>query len=104
MSDTVNTVVAAVGGLIAVGLWFGVLSKTNTVISKFVDWPHIKQQVRKVIGTTMFSTFLLLCISLIYLLQDQTKSLYVVFGMCAVGASIAYSALAASAAGANMSK
>lgn len=85
-------------GMIAISLWFGVFAKTSTVMSNGVSWSSIRGQVAKVISSSMIAMFLLMIASLIYFLQDQTKSIYVVFIMISISAALSYSAMAASTA------
>jgi hypothetical protein len=83
-------------GVIAIGLWVHVFITTSTVISDGSSWPSINGQVKKVIGSTMMAMFVLLIASLIYFLQDQARSIYVVFILVALTGSLSYSAMAAS--------
>lgn len=85
-------------GLIGIGLWAGVMTQTSSIITDLNHWEQIKSQVTKVIGTTMVTVMILLAVSLIYFLQDQTKSIYVVFIMIGLAAALSYSALAAAVA------
>lgn len=90
------TLVGVVGlGLLAIGLWIGVFRTTSSMISDMVDWAAIRDQVTKVIGSTMTATVLLLIVSLIYFLQDQTKTTYAIYVMLGISACLTYSAMAA---------
>ncbi len=89
---------AIIFGMIAIGLWFGVFVQTSTIIGNGVSWLSINGQVTKVISSSMVAMFILLITSLIYFLQDQTKSIYAIFILVALGAVLSYSAMAASTA------
>lgn len=92
------TLVGVIGlGLLAIGLWVGVLCIPYSMIrDKLLDWDAIRDQVTKVIGSTMTATVLLLIVSLIYFLQDQTKTTYAIYVILGISACVAYSAMAAS--------
>jgi len=83
-------------GVVAIVCWGRVFIQTSNVISDGSSWPSINGQVKKVIGSTMTAMFVLLITSLIYFLQDQSKSIYVIFILVALTASLSYSAMAAS--------
>jgi len=85
-------------GFIAIGLWAGVVVQTVSIIDDRNIWQFVGDQVTKVIGTTMTATMVLLAVSMIYFLQDQSKSIYVVFIMIGLAACLSYSAMAAAVA------
>lgn len=89
---------AIIFGVVAIGLWFGVFVRTSNTIGNGVSWSSINGQVTKVVSSSMISMFVLLITSLIYFLQDQTKSIYAIFILVALGAVLSYSAMAASTA------
>lgn len=87
-------------GMVTIGLWVSVFATTSTMISeeqKRNYWPSIRGQVVKVVSSTMVGMFILLVTSIIYFLQDQTKSIYVIFVLIALASGLSYSALAAAA-------
>jgi hypothetical protein len=87
-------------GMVAIASWMGVFivtSKANNDGYNGNGWQSIRGQVAKVIGSTMVGMFILLVTSIIYFLQDQTKSIYVIFFLVAFASALSYSALAASA-------
>ena len=98
MSFLTSLPAAFILGMVAIGLWMGVFIQTSKVISNGVSWPSISGQVTKVISSTMLGMFILLITSLIYFLQDQTKSIYVIFILIAFASALSYSAMAASSA------
>jgi hypothetical protein len=86
-------------GVLAIVSWAGVFimtSNENTSGYNGNVWPTIRGQVAKVISSTMMGMFILLVISIIYFIQDQSKSIYVIFIMVAISSVMSYSALAAS--------
>jgi hypothetical protein len=97
-SDSITLTATIVFGLVSIGLWIGVGVKTSRMMSDIVGWTEIRDQVTKVLGSSITATVLLLIVSLIYFLQDQTKSIYVIFIMLGIAACLSYSALAAAAA------
>jgi len=98
LSMLVSLPMVMVLGVGALLLWCHVFLKTSSVISDGASWPSIRGQVTKVIGSTMLAMFVLLITSIIYFLQDQTKSIYAVFVLIALSACFSYSALATSSA------
>jgi len=98
MSFLTSLPATLVFGLVAIGLWMGVLIQTSNVIGNGVSWPSIRRQVTKVISSTMVGMFILMIASLIYFLQDQTKAIYVVFILVAFASVLSYSALASASA------
>jgi hypothetical protein len=90
--------VVIVCGLIALGLWSGVWIQTASLAGDLPSWNMIHSQVTKVVVTTMLVSVVLLLISLIYFIQDQTRSIYVLFILIGLSAGLSYSAMAASAA------
>lgn len=84
-------------GVVAIALWFGVLMITSRANGDNGNvWRGIQGQVAKVISSSMIAMFILLITSIIYFLQDQTKSIYVIFILVAFASILSYSALAAS--------
>jgi|LauGreDrversion4_2_1035121.scaffolds.fasta_scaffold96137_4 hypothetical protein len=83
-------------GALAIASWTTVFMKTSTIIDKQPSWQSIRGQVSKVVGSIMMGMFILLVTSIIYFLQDQTKSIYVIFILVAFSSVLSYSALAAS--------
>jgi len=87
-------------GVVAIISWMGVFivtSKANNDGYNGNGWQSIRGQVTKVISSTMVGMFILLVTSIIYFLQDQTKSIYVIFILVAFASVLSYSALAAAA-------
>ena len=92
-------VIPVILGIIAVASWMGALIVTTKAISSGYtgnSWPSIRGQVAKVISSAMIAMFILLVTSIIYFLQDQTKSIYVIFTLVAFASVLSYSALATS--------
>jgi hypothetical protein len=88
-------------GMVTIGLWATVFITVGNTIGEEHSrnyWPSIKNQVVKVISSSMVAIFILLVTSIIYFLQDETKSIYAIFILLTLTAIISYSALAASAA------
>ena len=84
-------------GVVAFALWFGVFMVTSRANGDNGNvWRGIQAQVAKVISSSMLAMFILLVTSIIYFLQDQTKSIYVIFILVALASILSYSALAAS--------
>ena len=84
-------------GVVAIALWFGVFMVTSRANGDNGNvWRGIQAQVAKVISSSMLAMFILLVTSIIYFLQDQTKSIYVIFILVALASILSYSALAAS--------
>lgn len=84
-------------GVVAIALWFGVFMVTSRANGDNGNvWRSIQGQVTKVISSSMIAMFILLITSIIYFLQDQTKSIYVIFILVAFASILSYSALAAS--------
>ncbi len=84
-------------GVVTIALWFGVLMVTSRANGDNGNvWRGIQGQVTKVISSSMIGMFILLVTSVIYFLQDQTKSIYVIFILVAFASILSYSALAAS--------
>ena len=91
--------VVIVLGVGAIILWIQVfLTASNIMGDDSHSWPFISGQVKKIIGTTTVGIFILLLTSIIYFLQDQTKSVYVIFILLTISIIMAYSAIAAAAA------
>jgi hypothetical protein len=85
-------------GAVAIASWAGVFIMTSNANDNGYygnSWPSIRGQVIKVIGSIMMGMFILLVTSIIYFLQDQTKSIYVIFFLVAFASALSYSALAA---------
>ena len=84
-------------GVVAIALWFGVFTVTSRANGDNGNvWRGIQGQVAKVISSSMLAMFILLVTSIIYFLQDQTKSIYVIFILIAFASILSYSAMAAS--------
>ena len=84
-------------GVVAIALWFGVFTVTSRANGDNGNvWRGIQGQVAKVISSSMLAMFILLVTSIIYFLQDQTKSIYVIFILVAFASILSYSAMAAS--------
>jgi mannose/fructose/N-acetylgalactosamine-specific phosphotransferase system component IID len=88
---------AIILGIAAIGFWLGVFIKTSNITSDRRSWRSIRGQVAKVVGSVMIAMFILLVTSIIYFLQDQTKSIYVIFTLVTIASVMSYSALAAAA-------
>lgn len=84
-------------GVVAIALWVGVFMVTSRANNDNGNvWRSIQGQVTKVISSSMLGMFILLITSIIYFLQDQTKSIYVIFILVAFASILSYSAMAAS--------
>ena len=84
-------------GIVAIALWFGVFMVTSRANGDNENiWKSIQGQVVKVVSSSMLAMFILLITSIIYFLQDQTKSIYVIFILVAFASILSYSAMAAS--------
>ena len=84
-------------GVVAIALWFGVFMITSRANGDNGNvWRCIQGQVTKVVSSSMLGMFILLITSIIYFLQDQTKSIYVIFILIAFASILSYSAMAAS--------
>ena len=84
-------------GIVAIALWFGVFTVTSRANGDNGNgWRGIQGQVVKVVSSSMIAMFILLIASIIYFIQDQTKSIYVIFMMVAFASILSYSAMAAS--------
>jgi hypothetical protein len=84
-------------GVVAIASWAGVFMVTSRANGDNGNvWRGIQDQVGKVIGSSMLAMFILLVTSIIYFLQDQTKSIYVIFILVAFASILSYSAMAAS--------
>jgi hypothetical protein len=84
-------------GVVAVALWFGVFTVTSRANGDNGNiWRNIQGQVVKVVSSSMIAMFILLVASIIYFIQDQTKSIYVIFILVAFASILSYSAMAAS--------
>jgi hypothetical protein len=84
-------------GAVAIALWFSVFTVTSRANGDNGNvWRGIQGQVAKVISSSMLAMFILLVTSIIYFLQDQTKSIYVIFILVAFASILSYSAMAAS--------
>ena len=94
-----SPVLPVILGMVTIGLWASVFATTSTMISeqhKRNYWTSIQGQVAKVVSSSMIAMFILLITSIIYFLQDQTKSIYVIFILVAFASILSYSAMAAS--------
>ena len=92
-------VIPVILGVVAVASWMGALIVTTKAISSGYtgnSWPSIRGQVTKVISSAMVGMFILLVASIIYFLQDQTKSIYIIFILITFATVLSYSALATS--------
>jgi hypothetical protein len=86
-------------GMVAIVSWFGVFMVTSRANSEDYNkmvWRGIKDQVSKVISSSMLGMFILLVTSVIYFLQDETKSIYIIFILVTFATILSYSAFAAS--------
>ena len=97
MSPTESSFVPTMAvGALAIASWTAVFMKTSNIIDKQPSWLTIRGQVVKVVSYNMVAMFILLVASIIYFIQDQTKSMYVIFILVAFASILSYSALAAS--------
>jgi len=87
-------IIIGLGGL---GLWclFKVGMQTSNMLGDLGNWSGISFQVKKILASTMTGMFVLLIVSLIYFLQDQSKPIYIVFILVCIAVCISYSAMAA---------
>jgi hypothetical protein len=84
-------------GILTIALWFGVFTVTSRANGDNGNvWRNIQGQVVKVVSYSMIAMFILLITSIIYFIQDQTKSIYVIFILVAFASILSYSAMAAS--------
>lgn len=96
---SIYTILPIFLGASAVVAWAGAFIVTSDAVTgegySAKSWPSIRGQVGKVIGSVMMGMFILLVTSIIYFIQDQTKSIYVIFILVALTSVLSYSALAA---------
>jgi hypothetical protein len=85
------TIVLGVAALI---MWANVFFTTSDSMN---TWADIRGHVKKVIGTTISAMFILLIVSIIYFLQDQSSAKTVVFIIITIALGLSYSAIAAAA-------
>jgi hypothetical protein len=94
-----SPIIPVILGIVAIVSWMGTFIVTSKAISSGYtgnSWPSIRGQVVKVISSAMIGMFILLVASIIYFLQDQTKSIYIIFILVAFASVLSYSALATS--------
>ena len=86
-----TVVVLGVGAVI---MWANVFITTSDSMN---TWADIGSHVKKVIGTTTAAMFILLIVSVIYFLQDQSSAKTAVFIIITMALGLSYSAIAAAA-------
>jgi hypothetical protein len=96
---SIYTILPIFLGASAIVAWMGAFIVTSDAVTgdgySANSWPSIRGQVAKVISSTMVGMFILLVTSIIYFIQDQTKSIYVIFILVALASVLSYSAMAA---------
>jgi hypothetical protein len=81
-------------GVAALIMWASVFRTTS---DSMYSWSDLSAHVKKVIGTTTASMFILLIVSIIYFLQDQSSAKTAVFIIITIALGLSYSAIAAAA-------
>lgn len=81
-------------GVAAIIMWGNVFLTTSDSMN---TWADISSHVKKVIGTTTAAMFILLIVSVIYFLQDQSSAKTAVFIIITLALGLSYSAIAAAA-------
>lgn len=88
---------AVLFGIVAIGLYVWSFVDMSKFIGSKDSWNQISSQVGKIWGLTLAGSFILFIASLLYFVQDETKTVYFILALSCLTLGLSYSALAISA-------
>jgi hypothetical protein len=81
-------------GIISIGLFIASIVQMSNFVGSKDDWNQIKSQITKVLILTLIGTFGFTIATLLYIIQDSAKAVYITLIMACIALGLSYSALA----------
>jgi hypothetical protein len=83
--------------LVSIGMFIGAFVSMSNFVGSKDDWNLIKPQITKIWILTLIGTAGLIITSLLYFIQDSSKTIYYILALTCLSLGLSFSALAISA-------
>lgn len=84
-------------GITSVGLFIGAFRNMSQFVGSKDDWNVIQPQITKILILTLIGTFGLIITSLLYFIQDSSRTIYFILVLSCLTLGLSFSALAIAA-------
>ena len=84
-------------GITSVGLFIGAFVNMSKFVGSKDDWNVIQPQITKILILTLIGTFGLIITSLLYFIQDSSRTIYFILVLSCLTLGLSFSALAIAA-------
>ena len=84
-------------GVVSIGMFIGAFVSMSNFVGSKDDWNLIKPQITKIWILTLIGTATLIIASLLYFIQDSSRTVFYILALTCVSLGLSFSALAISA-------